>query len=166
MRCPYCGNTDTSVKDSRAIMAGTVIRRRRECTKCEKRFTTYERIESELPLIIKKDARRENFNRSKVLAGLMRACEKRPISSYQMDKIINKIEAQLMEKGVKEIDSDEIGKLVMSQLKELDKVAFVRFASVYRDFQDIGEFSEVISDLENNNEVSEEKETDNTEIKE
>ena len=115
MRCPFCGNPETAVKDSRAILAGSVIRRRRECSQCGRRFTTYERFESELPMIIKKDERRENFNREKILSGLIRACEKRPISSYQLDKIINKIEAQLMEKGLREIKSDERGKMVMGQ---------------------------------------------------
>ena len=155
MRCPFCGNPETSVKDSRTVNAGLVIRRRRECSKCGRRFTTYERRESELPVIIKKDERREDFNREKVLSGLKKACEKRPIYSYQLDQLVNKIEANLMGRVEREIPSDEIGKMAMELLKSLDKVAYVRFASVYRDFQDVGEFTEVISDLNKKDEDEE-----------
>jgi transcriptional repressor NrdR len=148
MRCPYCGNPETIVKDSRSKMGGTVIRRRRECLKCGKRFTTYERVEEGLPAVIKKDGRREAFNRDKILTGLKKACEKRPISTDMLEGIVNEIENELMEVGVREIESRWIGEKVMKVLKHLDKVAYVRFASVYREFKDVGEFTEVISSLD------------------
>ncbi len=148
MRCPFCGYEETMVKDSRAIMGGTVIRRRRECLRCGKRFTTYERIEEGLPAVVKKDGRREAFDRHKILGGLKRACEKRPISTDALEEIVSNIEKELLEAGVREIDSRWLGERVMKALKKLDKVAYVRFASVYREFQDVGEFTEVISSLD------------------
>ena len=148
MRCPFCGYEETIVKDSRAIMGGTVIRRRRECLRCGKRFTTYERVEEGLPAVVKKDGRREAFNRQKILSGLKKACEKRPISTDALEEIVSNIEKELLEAGVREIESKWIGERVMKALKKLDKVAYVRFASVYREFQDVGEFTEVISSLD------------------
>ncbi len=148
MRCPFCGFEETIVKDSRAIMGGTVIRRRRECLRCGKRFTTYERIEEGLPAVVKKDGRREAFDRHKILGGLKKACEKRPISTDELEEIVSNIEKELLEAGVREIDSRWLGERVMKALKRLDKVAYVRFASVYREFQDVGEFTEVISSLD------------------
>ncbi len=152
MRCPYCGYEETVVKDSRAIMGGTVIRRRRECLRCGRRFTTYERVEEGLPVVVKKDGRREQFNRDKILSGLKKACEKRPISIEVLENIVAEIEKELIEEGMREVDSKRIGEKVMKKLKKLDKVAYVRFASVYREFQDVGEFTEVISTLDDTTE--------------
>ncbi len=125
-----------------------MIRRRRECEQCEKRFTTYERVEETLPLVIKKDGRREPFDRHKIEGGLLKACEKRPISVELIQKIVDRIEGDLMEKGEKEVSSSVIGERIMNELKDLDDVAYVRFASVYRSFKDIGEFVDLIKDHE------------------
>ena len=152
MRCPYCGYEETVVKDSRSIMGGTVIRRRRECLRCGRRFTTYERVEEGLPVVVKKDGRREQFNREKILSGLKKACEKRPISIDVLEGIVAEIEKELLEEGLREVGSKRIGEMVMNKLKKLDKVAYVRFASVYREFQDVGEFTEVISTLDDTTE--------------
>jgi transcriptional repressor NrdR len=147
MKCPFCGSVENKVIDSRLSQGDEVTRRRRECESCARRFTTYERIEVVLPMVVKKDGRREPFDRLKVLAGLRRACEKRPIASEKLDQLVDKIERELVEPGDKEIDSSRIGEAVMSNLKELDQVAYVRFASVYRSFKDIHEFMAELSRL-------------------
>ncbi|GAB4390087.1 MAG: transcriptional regulator NrdR [Thermodesulfovibrionales bacterium] len=140
MKCPFCGHTEDRVIDSRSGKDGEVIRRRRECLKCEKRFTSYERVEEVLPLLIKKDGRREPFDRQKVLHGLEKALEKRPVDVASREKLVDGVEKKLISMGVKEIPSSLVGEEVMERLKELDTVAYVRFASVYREFKDINEF--------------------------
>jgi transcriptional repressor NrdR len=140
MKCPFCDEQEDKVIDSRISKDGDSIRRRRECISCKKRFTTHEKIEDTLPSIIKKDGRREPFDRDKILKGLKVACRKRPISIELIETAVDKIERELQERGVKEIKSTEIGERVMRELHELDEVAYVRFASVYRSFKDIGEF--------------------------
>lgn len=147
MRCPFCNNLEDKVIDSRHSRDGDVIRRRRECLKCEGRFTSYERIEDILPHIIKKDDRREPFNRQKILQGLERACEKRPISIDSIEDLVSKIEKNIYATGEKEIPSSIIGEQIMAGLKEIDEVAYVRFASVYRQFKDIKEFIQEIKDI-------------------
>jgi transcriptional repressor NrdR len=147
MKCPFCGSVDNKVIDSRLSQADEVTRRRRECERCERRFTTYERIELVLPMVVKKDARREPFDRLKVLAGLRRACEKRPVASEQLEQLVDKIERDCVESGDREIEASRIGEEVMRGLKELDQVAYVRFASVYRSFKDIHEFMSELSQL-------------------
>ena len=148
MKCPFCQYLDSKVIDSRLSKEGDIIRRRRECDQCQKRFTTYERVEETLPLIIKKDGRREPFDRAKIVGGLTKACEKRPISIETIEKIVDRIESRLIEKGERELPSSVIGEKVMEELKALDDVAYVRFASVYRSFKDIGEFVDLIKDRE------------------
>lgn len=140
MKCPFCNYQEDKVIDSRSSKDGQVIRRRRECLKCESRFTTYERIEEALPLVVKKDGRREPFNRMNILQGLSKACEKRPISADTLDELVDELEKYFQEIGKKEIPSSVIGEAVMTKLKALDEVAYVRFASVYRSFKDISEF--------------------------
>jgi transcriptional repressor NrdR len=140
MKCPFCNEQEDKVIDSRISKDGDSIRRRRECISCKKRFTTHEKIEETLPSIIKKDGRREPFDRDKILSGLKVACRKRPISTDLIEAAVDRIERELQERGVKEIKSTEIGERVMRELHELDDVAYVRFASVYRSFKDIGEF--------------------------
>ena len=140
MKCPFCGEQEDKVIDSRISKDGDSIRRRRECISCKKRFTTHEKIEETLPSIIKKDGRREPFDRDKILSGLKVACRKRPISTELIESAVDRIEREMQERGVKEIKSTEIGERVMRELHELDEVAYVRFASVYRSFKDIGEF--------------------------
>lgn len=147
MKCPFCNSIEDRVIDSRMSKEGDVIRRRRECLKCEQRFTSYERVEDPLPMVIKKDGRREFFDRHKILTGLKKACEKRPIPIAKLEEIENSIEKKLVSMNVKEIQSSWIGEEVMSQLKELDKVAYVRFASVYRQFKDINELMEEVKGL-------------------
>ncbi|MEW6455428.1 MAG: transcriptional regulator NrdR [Acidobacteriota bacterium] len=147
MKCPHCGEIEDKVIDSRIAKDGTTIRRRRECIKCGRRFTTYEKIE-ELPfMVIKKDGRREPFNRQKLLLGIRKACEKRPISVKIIEGIANEIEVMMQEKQEREISTSEIGKFVMEKLKKLDKVAYVRFASVYREFKDVDQFMDELSQL-------------------
>jgi len=148
MKCPFCQYLDTKVIDSRLSKEGEIIRRRRECDQCQKRFTTYERVEESLPLIIKKDGRREPFDRAKIVGGLTKACEKRPVSIETIEKIVDRIDTSLIEKGERELSSSVIGEKVMEELKSLDDVAYVRFASVYRSFKDIGEFVDLIKDRE------------------
>ncbi|MHB1392295.1 MAG: transcriptional regulator NrdR [Clostridia bacterium] len=149
MKCPYCGHGESKVVDSRPTDEEAAIRRRRECEKCAKRFTTYEKIE-EMPLIIvKKDGSREVYQRSKMMNGLLRACEKRPISISQIEAIADDIEKELYNSMEKEIDSKRIGELVMNRLKKIDDVAYVRFASVYRQFKDINTFLEELNKLIN-----------------
>ena len=147
MRCPFCDYIDDKVIDSRQSKDGDVIRRRRECLKCEGRFTSYERIEDILPHVIKKDNRREPFNRGKILQGLEKACEKRPISVENREDLVKKIEKTLQSIHEKEISSSFIGEQIMNGLKEIDEVAYVRFASVYRQFKDINEFIQEIKDI-------------------
>jgi len=153
MRCPYCTSLDNKVVDSRISKEGESIRRRRECLKCEGRFTTYERVEEALPLVIKKDSRREPFDRLKILNGLKKACEKRPISLDMLERTVEEIEKSLQEKGLKEIPSTVIGEEVMEKLHKLDEVAYVRFASVYRSFKDINEFMTELKDILGNKEL-------------
>ena len=146
MKCPYCQHEETKVLDKRETEEDIATRRRRECLKCQKRFTTYERIETDL-MVIKKDNRREKFNREKLKAGILKSIEKRPISIEQVDQIIDNIEATLKSKNSSEIQSSLIGDLVVKRLKSLDKVAYIRFASVYKDFEDPTSFLEEIKIL-------------------
>jgi len=149
MKCPFCSCEESKVIDSRPTDEGQVIRRRRECIECKNRFTTYEKIE-EIPIVIvKKDGNRESYNRMKVLNGIIRACEKRPVTIEQMEQLVNDIEVKLHNRMEKEIDSDSIGELVMNGLKDLDEVAYVRFASVYRQFRDINTFIDELTKLLN-----------------
>ncbi len=145
MRCPYCTEIDNKVIDSRLSKDGRTIRRRRECLGCSRRFTTYEKLEEVLPMVIKKDGRREPFNREKIISGIRKACQKRPVSVPRMEEFVDQLEVYFQELGRKEIDSEEIGEKVITSLKEWDEVAYVRFASVYRQFRDINEF---MSELE------------------
>jgi transcriptional repressor NrdR len=147
MKCPYCAELDNRVIDSRLSQGGEVTRRRRECAKCTRRYTTYERVEESLPLVVKKDGRREPFDHSKLVAGLKKACEKRPVSAAQIEAIAEEIERDLGESGQKELASTEIGEKVMVRLRDVDEVAYVRFASVYRSFRDIHEFMDELSGL-------------------
>ncbi len=147
MKCSFCGHIEDKVIDSRLSKDGDVIRRRRECLKCEGRFTSYERIEEILPLVIKKDGSREPFDRKKILHGLEKACEKRPVGVETREALVTKIEKKLQESGEKEIPSSWIGEEIMDGLRGIDEVAYVRFASVYRQFKDITEFMEEIKGL-------------------
>jgi len=147
MKCPYCSYEESKVIDSRPTDEGERIRRRRECLQCQKRFTTYEIIESLPIIVIKKDKSREVFNRDKLLNGLLRACEKRPVSLEKLEDIIDEIEAVLQNSLDREVSSDKIGELVMDKLKDVDEVAYVRFASVYRQFKDIGTFMSELNKL-------------------
>lgn len=147
MRCPFCGYLQDKVVDSREAKIGDTIRRRRECAQCERRFTTYERIDEIPYMVVKKDGRREKFDRQKVLAGLLRACEKRPVPNAKLEEIVNEAEALVAESQERELPSTEVGALVMDRLKMLDKVAYVRFASVYLDFKDVKEFMDELKDL-------------------
>lgn len=147
MKCPFCQVNDDKVIDSRALESQVVIRRRRECLHCHRRFTTYERIEELFPLIVKKDGRREAYERTKVLGGMRTACEKRNISNATLEKLADEIEIKLQEMDKKELPNTVIGELVMEKLRKIDKVAYIRFASVYRAFKDIGEFVEAVRDV-------------------
>ena len=147
MKCPYCGNLGDKVVDSRESKEGEVIRRRRECLECGRRFTSYERIDEIPYMVVKKDGRRERFERQKLVGGLLKACEKRPVRVAALEAIADKVESTLQEKPEREISTDDIGGYVMQELKRLDKVAFVRFASVYRNFRDIDEFKNELNDL-------------------
>jgi transcriptional repressor NrdR len=147
MKCPFCGFENDKVVDSRESKEGESIRRRRECLKCEKRFTTYERIDEIPYMVVKKDGRREKFERQKVLAGLLRACEKRPVSMGKLEQIVNDTEGFVIDSPERERKTSEIGELIMNRLKRIDKVAYVRFASVYLDFKDVGEFMSELKDL-------------------
>jgi len=149
LNCPYCGDSETKVIDTRPADEGASIRRRRECTQCKSRFTTYEKIE-EVPLVVvKKDTTRESFNRNKLLGGIIRACEKRPVSMEQIEHLVDWIEKKLQNTLAREVSSQAIGELVMLKLKELDEVACVRFASVYRQFKDINTFIDELTKLLN-----------------
>ncbi|MGC4051873.1 MAG: transcriptional regulator NrdR [Paludibaculum sp.] len=147
MNCPFCGFKEDRVIDSRESKEGDVIRRRRECLQCVRRFTTYERIDEVPYMVVKKDGRREKFDRQKVLGGLLKACEKRPISMTKLAELVDEVEGRLADKGEREISTTEIGELLMRQLISLDKIAYVRFASVYRDFQDVEAFLSELKDL-------------------
>lgn len=147
MKCPFCGQVDEKVVDSREARDGAAVRRRRECLSCGRRFTTYERIEEIQFMVVKKDGRRELFDRNKILSGLVRATQKRPVGVAALEKIADEVEARLMEKPDREIKSGEIGELIIKRLYELDEVAYVRFASVYRQFKDVNEFVEEVKGL-------------------
>ncbi len=147
MRCPFCGALEDKVVDSRESKDGDSIRRRRECLDCERRFTSYERIDEIPYMVVKKDGRREKFDRNKISSGLSRAIEKRPISMNQLDEIVNGVERFVLESPDRERATSEIGKRIMSTLKKLDKVAYVRFASVYLEFEDVSEFMNELTDL-------------------
>ncbi|MFL5456702.1 MAG: transcriptional regulator NrdR [Myxococcales bacterium] len=147
MKCPFCPSQDNKVIDSRLSNQGAVIRRRRECLGCERRFTTYERVEEILPMVVKKDGRREAFDRQKIVSGIEIACRKRPVSQEQIEAVVDGIERRLQEMGEKEIPTTFIGETVMRELSRLDEVAYVRFASVYRSFKDVGEFMSELKEL-------------------
>ena len=149
MKCPYCSHLGDKVVDSREGKEGEVIRRRRECLDCGRRFTSYERIDEIPYMVIKKDGTRERFERQKLVSGLLKACEKRPVSTAAIERVADKVESALQERPEKEMSTDEVGRMVMDELKRLDKVAYVRFASVYRQFRDIGEFMSELKDLLN-----------------
>ena len=147
MKCPFCDALEDKVVDSRMAKEGELIRRRRECLGCKRRYTTYERVEETLPLVVKKDGRREPFDRAKIIAGLKRACEKRPISMATIEAVADHIEKRIQELGETEVASRTIGEEVMEALRDLDQVAYVRFASVYRDFKDIDQFMDELKTL-------------------
>jgi transcriptional repressor NrdR len=147
MRCPFCGFLEDKVVDSREAKDGDSIRRRRECLECGRRFTSYERIDEIPYMVVKKDGRREVFERKKIMSGLLRACEKRPISANQLESIVDQVEKTVQDAPDREIATSEIGKVIMNCLKNLDKVAYVRFASVYLEFEDVSEFMTELKDL-------------------
>jgi transcriptional repressor NrdR len=147
VRCPFCGFVEDKVVDSREAKIGDTIRRRRQCEKCHRRFTTYERIDEIPYMVVKKDGRREKFDRQKVLSGLLKACEKRPVAMGKLEQLVNEVEAHVAESAERERPVAELGELVMQRLKKLDKVAYVRFASVYLDFKDVREFMDELKDL-------------------
>lgn len=147
MKCPFCDDVEDKVVDSRMAKEGQVIRRRRECLACKRRYTTYERVEESLPMVVKKDGRREPFDRQKILSGLKKACEKRPISTATIEAVTDRIEKHIQEMGETEILSRTVGEEVMKELHQLDQVAYVRFASVYREFKDIDQFMDELKAL-------------------
>lgn len=147
MICPYCNNYASKVLDKREGTGGKTTRRRRQCQKCGRRFTTFERVESIDLLIVKKDGKREIFDRGKLRSGIIKACEKRPISADSIEKIVDEIEANLRKKGASEISSKKVGEMVTKKLKKLDKIAYIRFASVYRQFADISDFEKELANL-------------------
>jgi len=147
LRCPYCGKIQNRVIDSRMTKDGRAIRRRRECLLCKKRFTTYERYEDILPMVIKKDGRRERFSREKIIEGMKKACQKRPISINKIEEFVDSLELYFQELGKKEIETKEIGEKVINTLRKWDEVAYVRFASVYRQFRDINEFMTELQEI-------------------
>ncbi|ARP96575.1 transcriptional regulator NrdR [Bordetella genomosp. 13] len=148
MRCPFCGNADTQVVDSRVSEEGDTIRRRRRCLSCDKRFTTYERVELAMPSVVKRNGSRTEYDAAKLRSSLALALRKRPVNTVQVDAAVARIEEVLLASGVREVPSERIGELVMAELKKLDKVAYVRFASVYKSFEDIGEFVEAIREMQ------------------
>lgn len=152
MRCPFCGHLHDKVVDSRESKEGDAIRRRRQCLGCQRRFTSYERIDEIPYMVIKKDGRRERFDRQKVLAGVLKACEKRPVSMIQLETIADKAETMVQDSSEREVSTTRIGEMIMNELKTLDKVAYVRFASVYLDFKDVQEFMSELKDLLKNRE--------------
>jgi transcriptional repressor NrdR len=147
MKCPFCAHLEDKVVDSRESREGDVIRRRRECLKCERRFTSYERIDEIPYMVVKKDGRREPFDRDKVMTGIMKACEKRPISMAKIEGLVNSIEKYVQDSKDRERSTDKIGEMIMRKLKDLDKVAYVRFASVYLEFKDVTEFMSELRNL-------------------
>jgi len=147
MKCPFCSFSDSKVVDSRPDKGGAAIRRRRECESCGKRFTTHERVEEVLPLVTKRDGRREPFDRMKLVAGLQKACEKRPVSVETIEKLVDRLETRMQESGEREVPTTTLGEWIMSELHGIDQVAYVRFASVYRSFKDISEFMVELQDL-------------------
>ena len=147
MKCPYCGFAQDRVVDSRESKEADSIRRRRECEGCNKRFTTYERIDEIPYMVVKKDGRREKFDRQKVLSGLLHACEKRPVSAGKLEQIVDETEAYVVDSPERERSTREVGELIMNRLKDIDTVAYIRFASVYRDFKDVREFKEELEEL-------------------
>jgi transcriptional repressor NrdR len=147
MKCPFCGNAETQVVETRVAEDGDFIRRRRQCADCEKRFTTYERPDVNFPAVVKKDGRRIDYERAKLLGSFNLALRKRPVSTEQIDAAVERIEEKLLNLGVREVASSRIGELVMRELKKLDKVAYVRFASVYRSFEDVDEFRAVVDEI-------------------
>ncbi len=149
MKCPFCGHTETPVSETRVSEDGDFIRRRRQCGGCEKRFTTYERPDVTLPAVVKKDGRRIDYERAKVAGSMKLSLRKRPVSTEQIDSAIERIEEKLLSLGLREVSSTRIGELVMRELKKLDKVAYVRFASVYRSFEDIDEFKTLVNEVNN-----------------
>ena len=147
MNCPFCGHPDNRVVDSRDVRSGSEIRRRRECAECDQRFTTYERVDELPTTVVKKDGRRESFDREKLLTGLLRACEKRPVPRKDLVVIVDSVESNLAAREVREISTEEIGNLVIEELRRLDQVAYVRFASVYRRFEDVNQFMDELKTL-------------------
>ena len=147
MKCPFCGHLQDKVVDSRESKEGDAIRRRRQCLACQRRFTSYERIDEIPYMVVKKDGRRERFDRQKVLAGVLKACEKRPVSMIQLETIADKVETMVQESSEREATTRSVGEMIMNELKSLDKVAYVRFASVYLDFKDVQEFMAELKDL-------------------
>jgi len=147
MKCPFCSFSDSKVVDSRPDKGGAAIRRRRECESCGKRFTTHERVEEVLPLVTKRDGRREPFDRLKLVNGIQKACEKRPVSVETIEKMVDRLETRMQESGEREVPTTTLGEWIMSELHGIDQVAYVRFASVYRSFKDINEFMEELQDL-------------------
>jgi len=148
MRCPFCGNADTQVVDSRVSEEGDTIRRRRRCLSCDKRFTTYERVELAMPSVVKRNGSRSDYDAGKLRGSLALALRKRPVSTAEVDAVVARIEEKLLASGAREVPTERIGELVMTELKKLDKVAYVRFASVYKSFEDIGEFVEAIREMQ------------------
>jgi len=147
VKCPFCGNMENKVIDSRLSKDGQVIRRRRECNDCSKRFTTYERIEEVLPMVVKGDGRREPFDRSKVIAGIQAACEKRRIPLHELERLVDDIEKQLQETGEKEVEAQVVGEEVLLRLAEIDDVAYIRYASIFRNFKDLAEFAHELNQI-------------------
>ena len=147
MKCPFCGETDSKVIDSRPAEDGSSIRRRRQCNGCKKRFTTYEKVETIPLIVIKKDNNREPYDRQKIVSGILRSCHKRPISADQINRLVDEIETEIFNREDREIPEQEIGEIVMSRLKDLDAVAYVRFASVYREFKDVNTFMDEIKKI-------------------
>jgi transcriptional repressor NrdR len=147
MKCPYCSNLEDKVVDSRESKEGEVIRRRRECLRCGRRFTSYERIDQVPHMVVKKDGRRERFDREKIMAGLLKACEKRPVSVKALEQVADRVESMVQESPDREVPTREVGEFLMNSLRDLDKVAFVRFASVYREFKDVDQFMATLKGL-------------------
>jgi transcriptional repressor NrdR len=147
MKCPFCNHNEDKVIDSRETQEGASVRRRRECLNCDKRFTTYEYVEKTPLMVVKKDGRREAFNREKILNGLMRACQKRPVSMERLEKIVQEVESEIQKKFDQEIQSQHVGELVIDKLAKIDDVAYVRFASVYRRFKDVNQFMKELRDI-------------------
>jgi transcriptional repressor NrdR len=153
MRCPFCGHGEDRVVDSREVREGREVRRRRECLSCQRRFTTYERVEELPALVVKRDGRREPFDREKLLAGLLKACEKRPVPRRELERIVDEVEGELAGREDREMSAEAIGATVIERLRELDQVAYVRFASVYRRFEDVEQFLQELESLRRNGEV-------------